>query len=714
MKKLFSLFFLSLFIISAYANVLFVEEFDYTSGTALGTVGGWTTTGDLTDGEGRIVNDLTLSYADAAGEYILSGGKSLRHNYASNKTGDATGEQYVSYNDFAKVESGAVYLTYLFKADGAQKQSNGELLGLTSGSSTPSARPWIGKIASDATGNTFRFGLTMHSGSSGDVVWGETAYSIEDVILLVLKYDLDNKAASLFINPALGTTEEPTADLVDDKGTVRTNIDNVMFRNQGASKANYFVGGVRVSTTWAEAVAIKPQEESIARVNTNFADGTWGTIEEEYESGSYPSNTINGWQLDKAGMQSGSVTYTATGEQFKNRIVIDKKDKGGMVILPTLTSAAQIVIYASAGTEDRAMTLQSYNYKAAVWEDVATYTFAEKATCYRFITNLAGDGLTRLRIANADGSVKNVWKVITYVTEPTYLSAPTSLGVANVTAHAFTATWDAVEGANGYTLMLYGADGKRKSTKTVEGGDVTQYVFEKLDANTLYSFRVKATGDEESVISSDLSEFKEVTTALEMTNTYTRDVTNGNYGTICLPYGCDDISSVGAIFFSVAGKVMDGSKLKEIVLNEVSSLEAGKPYIFYATSDKLNIPLGGEQATEAKSENGLIGCFVVTKLSNSVNYFILKDNKLYCAKGHTYYAGENRAYVRIDEMSEFDGSAAAPGKRQVRMAVAQEQTATGMEDVVIMQGSNGKIIRDGQLYIYRDGQMYDVMGRMVK
>jgi hypothetical protein len=30
-----------------------------------------------------------------------------------------------------------------------------------------------------------------------------------------------------------------------------------MFRNQGASKSNYFVGGVRVSTTWAEAVAVK-------------------------------------------------------------------------------------------------------------------------------------------------------------------------------------------------------------------------------------------------------------------------------------------------------------------------------------------------------------------------------------------------------------------------------------------------------------------------
>ena len=258
MKKLFSLFFLSLFIISAYANVLFVEEFNYTSGTALGTVGGWTTTGDLTDGEGRIVNDLTLSYTDAAGEYILSGSKSLKHNYASNKTGDANGEQYVSYNDFAKVESGAVYLTYLFKADGAQKQSNGELLGLTSGVKNPTARPWTGKIASDATGNTFRFGLTMRSGTSADVVWGETAYSIEDVILVVLKYDLASPKASLFINPTLGTTVEPTADLVDtNDAEPRTNIDNVMFRNQGSSKSNYYVGGVRVSTTWAEAVAVK-------------------------------------------------------------------------------------------------------------------------------------------------------------------------------------------------------------------------------------------------------------------------------------------------------------------------------------------------------------------------------------------------------------------------------------------------------------------------
>ncbi len=264
MKRNFSLLIAAMMLaVSANAEVLFTEEFNYTSGTVLGTVEGWTTVGDLTDGEGRIVNDLTLSYTDAAGEYILSGGKSLKHNYASNKIDGKNGKQYMSYHGFTKVESGAVYLTYMFKADGAQKQSNGELLGLTSGVTNPTARPWTGKIASDATGNTFRFGLTMRSGTSADVVWGETAYSIEDVILVVLKYDLASPKASLFINPTLGTTVEPTADLVDtNDADPRTNIDNVMFRNQGASKSNYFVGGVRVSTTWAEAVAVKATNPS--------------------------------------------------------------------------------------------------------------------------------------------------------------------------------------------------------------------------------------------------------------------------------------------------------------------------------------------------------------------------------------------------------------------------------------------------------------------
>lgn len=241
------------------AEVLLTETFDYTVGDAIGTTANWTTTGDITSGEGRLVSDVSLSYSADEKEYILSGyEKSLKHNYASNKTGSANGTQYVSYRTFATVSSGAVYLTYIYKPDGNQSQSNGELLGLTSGTSNPSARPWTGKLASGTTdGSVFRFGLTRQSGNKDDVQWGTNSYSCESTILLVLKYDITNGSASLFINPTLGATEEPTPDLTATDGTARNDINAIMFRNQGASKSNYYAGGVRVSTTWAEAVAIK-------------------------------------------------------------------------------------------------------------------------------------------------------------------------------------------------------------------------------------------------------------------------------------------------------------------------------------------------------------------------------------------------------------------------------------------------------------------------
>ena len=250
---------------SVSASVVLTEEFDYTVGSAIGNVEGWTTTGDITSGDGRLVSDVVLNYSNAGGDYILSGSKSLKHNYTS-------GSNYITSRSFTKVESGAVYLTYMYKPDGKQSQSNGELLGLTSGVTNPSARPWVGKLASGTTdGSVYRFGLTMRSATSSEVVWGTNSYSIEDVVLLVLKFQITatDTVASLFINPTIGTTEEPTADLVDNNGAGRDKIDAIMFRNQGASKSNYYIGGVRVTTTWAEAVAKKGDATGTENVNAD-------------------------------------------------------------------------------------------------------------------------------------------------------------------------------------------------------------------------------------------------------------------------------------------------------------------------------------------------------------------------------------------------------------------------------------------------------------
>ncbi len=877
MKRRFSLFILLCLATFVSANVVLTEEFDYTAGTAIGDVDGWTTTGDLTSGEGRLVSDVVLNYSNAGGNYILSGSKSLKHNYTSNKTGDKNGEQYLSYRSFTKVESGAVYLTYMYKPDGKQSQTNGELLGLTTGTS-PSARPWAGKLTSgDTSGETYRLGLTMRSGTSSDIVWGSGEYSKDDVLLLVLKYDITNASASLFINPTLGTTDEPTADITDNNdNSPRTKIDAIMFRNQGASKSNYYVGGVRVSTSWAEAVEVMPNIVGEAYIKTDFNDNTWGDItptSSAYTLGAYPSSVINGFDLHGAYMLEGTKTCAETSEHFTNRIAVDKQSVQGAVTLPAVSNAEKIIVYASHGSseQNKQLTLQKYIYQTAQWETVETYTLEAKDVCYRFETILNSNELTRLRLANADGSGKYIWKIqtcpypptveraslnftfgdevwsdigassttatvnevdftkcsrqtgtyyipsgekltgritldgksasesgimvlpavasaaqvdiyasagsadkdlkvqqynygllewedvqtlhfaedkvyyrfsltlnnetatrlrlinnvdgsskqvvriVTYPTAPTDLAVPASPKVANIAAHSFTAKWTAVEGASGYRVVVFNSNGSRKTTQEIEGGDIIQYNIKNLDPATDYTFKVSAKGDGETTIDSELSEAVAVTTAPEINDVYTRTVTNGNYGTICLPKAAPDLSDAGAVFFEVAGKVMDGSKLTQIVFDEVTSLEVGKPYVFQATSDELNIPLTGVAVAEPdnSSSNGLIGAFTVDKVSSSVNVYVLSNNLLYCSKDQIYYVGENRAYFKVDVMSEYSGAAPAPGRRRVVMHAAEEQVATALDELTTTN-SCCKIVRNGQIIIIRNGVQFDVTGRQIK
>lgn len=878
MKKTFIFAILLTFMSALNAAVLLTEDFNYTAGTAIGNVEGWTTTGDITSGDGRLVSDVVLNYSNAGGDYILSGSKSLKHNYTSNKTGNTNGTQYLSYRSFTKVESGAVYLTYMYKPDDKQSQGNGELLGLTSGTTNPSARPWAGKLTSgDASGETYRLGLTMRSSSNSDIVWGSGEYSKDDVLLLVLKYDITNASASLFINPTLGTTDEPTADITDNNdNSPRTKIDAIMFRNQGANKSNYYVGGIRVSTTWAEAVEVMPNIVGEAYIKTDFNDNTWGDItptSSAYNLGTYPSSVINGFDLHGAYMLGGTKTCAETSEHFTNRIAVDKQSVQGAVTLPAVSNAEKIIVYASHGSseQNKQLTLQKYIYQTAQWETVETYTLEAKDVCYRFETILNSNELTRLRLANADGSGKYIWKIqtcpypptvdkerfvmnladegwsdlsteettatvnevdftkcaysttgtyaltgekfeqrivlgkstgmiempavasaaridiyasagsdnknlklqqynyglvewedlettlhfdlggvcyrfsvelnsttatrlrlvneenstkyiykiMTFASMPQDLAAPTTYAATNISAHSFTTTWSLVSGATGYRVIRYDSEGKIQRVETV-GENITTLTFKDtgdkgVKAATDYIYSVVAIGDGETTADSDPSTPVDVTTASEIMDTYTRSVANGNYGTICLPKACEDLSSVGGAFFAVAGKILDGGNLSEVVLDEVTSLGAGVPYVFLATASELNIPLTGDAVAEPDNSgsNGLIGSFTTAKVSSSVNNYILSNNLLYCAKNHTYNVGENRAYFDISAMSEFGGVAPAPGMRRVRMVVQEQQSPTSVDEALI-EKECGKMLIDGQLVIIHNGVKYNLVGSKIK
>jgi len=249
MKKYFFLLALSVLSVIVNATVILTETFDY-SATLLGeSATGWTTTGALTTGTGRTILSSSLSYMNGGGTYILSEvGKTLNHDFL---TGPAS-PSYISYKSFNEVNSGVVYLSYLYKATVDQSQSQSELLGLSDANTQSGVKPWVGKISS---GNPFRFGITRSSTSSADIQWGTTGFNVGEVYLIVVKYDFTAQAASIFVNPAISSTSESTPVIIDNSmKTSKTALSYLIFKHIGSSKAVFQVGGVRISTTWAEAV----------------------------------------------------------------------------------------------------------------------------------------------------------------------------------------------------------------------------------------------------------------------------------------------------------------------------------------------------------------------------------------------------------------------------------------------------------------------------
>ena len=93
---------------------------------------------------------------------------------------------------------------------------------------------------------------------------------------------------------------------------------------------------------------------------------------------------------------------------------------------------------------------------------------------------------------------------------------------------------------------------------------------------------------------------------------YTRIVTNGNYGTICLPYGSSNYE--GAEFYDIAYpkiKNGDATGLYLDQLEEGAALVAGKPYIFKATADLLVVTYeAAKVTTPVANEAGLTGTLV--------------------------------------------------------------------------------------------------------
>lgn len=234
-------------------------------------------------------------------------------------------------------------------------------------------------------------------------------------------------------------------------------------------------------------------------------------------------------------------------------------------------------------------------------------------------------------------------------------------------------------------------------------------------AATAAATAVKVNGDDLTitlVVDNQIHVF-----TIDLNLQYTRTVTSGDFGTICLPYGSSSYS--GAEFYEIAYLELqaDGVTPKGIWLDEVTgALEAGKPYIFKATSNLLTVNYKGEEAlSPVVGEAGLTGTFDgITDETVLQGNYMIADNKFWlCGTG--CYLNANRAYIEHDALHATTTPVSPiPGRRRVMMGAAGENTTTGVdnltEDGVVSTNQATKMVVNGQLIIIRDGVKYNAQG----
>ena len=195
----------------------------------------------------------------------------------------------------------------------------------------------------------------------------------------------------------------------------------------------------------------------------------------------------------------------------------------------------------------------------------------------------------------------------------------------------------------------------------------------------------------------------------EFVSVYTRsELPVGSYGTICLPYAVNNFT--GATFYKVAGK-----EDNKIVFDEVTELEAGKPYIFMAEATEIKLAQVGEEYTgSAQLYNSLQGTFTqIDPAEDNIlvdNYMLVNNIIKKC--GINCGLKANRAYFVATELNGLEApQSQMPGRRRISLNVTSENTTTGLDNITNGENTTIKVIENGQLIIIRNGEKFNAQGQ---
>ena len=162
-----------------------------------------------------------------------------------------------------------------------------------------------------------------------------------------------------------------------------------------------------------------------------------------------------------------------------------------------------------------------------------------------------------------------------------------------------------------------------------------------------------------------------------------------------------------------------GTAQLDIHVAPATAIEAGKPYLikWSNTGEVINnltfsgVTITTDHGQRVGEENevqfvGILGKYQMP--SNTSNLFLGADNTLYWPLDDGTSLKGFRAYFEIPS----SGAQAVKRDTPARIVLGTSVT-TDVESVSATFGGSHKLLRNGQLYILRDGKMYDIFGRLV-
>ena len=213
------------------------DAFNYTTGTQLGNNSPWAApSAQITVASGGLTYPGLADFSPAG-------------NMVANVAASGSAPTYGTLSTTAT--GGAVYYSFVAKATSTPGASGYYISGLLpSTTTTPGGRTTdpIVLMAKSATGG---FNLGVGSANAAAAVYASAVLTANTTNLLVLKYDLGTKVASLYLNPTPGGTEPGTPDATVTGSIAFSDIKYVYFRTPSGS-GNWDIDTLRIASTWSE------------------------------------------------------------------------------------------------------------------------------------------------------------------------------------------------------------------------------------------------------------------------------------------------------------------------------------------------------------------------------------------------------------------------------------------------------------------------------